>query len=195
MQQSGAPTVSVNGQTAVVSGEIPDNNDSTIARQADRSGYPRLVELSFPASALRVGDNSVTFHHGPAANNGKGPGWDTILLAVDEGGTPDAGEARVTASRALRGPQQRVTVSVTNTGSTELRDLRLAAVEYIDGASTRDIAAPVVGRDPSAHPVPLAESLAAGETRQFQIDVASRRALSVTVSADGGRVRSTVRVP
>ncbi|HEX2856361.1 MAG TPA: polysaccharide lyase family protein [Propionibacteriaceae bacterium] len=194
MQQSGAPSVSVNGQTAVVSGEIPDNNDSTIARQADRSGYPRLVELTFPASALTVGENTVTFHHGPAANNGKGPGWDTILLDVDEGGSPTPGEARVTASRTLRGPQQRVTVSVTNTGSTELRDLRLAAVEFTDGASTHDVAAPVVGRDPAAHPVPLAESLAAGETRQFQIDVASRRSVGVTVAADGGRVPSTVRV-
>ena len=33
-----------------LAGVIPNNNDSTIARQADRSGYPRTAVLTFPAA-------------------------------------------------------------------------------------------------------------------------------------------------
>ena len=57
MQQSSPPTVAVNG--TAVSGSLPDNNDSTIARQADRSGQPRTAILSFPGSALQSGSNKI----------------------------------------------------------------------------------------------------------------------------------------
>ena len=66
LQSGSRPTVAVNGSSSGITGTLPSNNDSTIARQADRSGYPRLATLSFPASWLVVGANTITLTRGGA---------------------------------------------------------------------------------------------------------------------------------
>jgi rhamnogalacturonan endolyase len=187
MQQGSRPTVAVNGDPSVVTGTLPTNNDSTIARQADRSGYPRIAVLTFPAKVLRVGENTITFTHGSARPGGSGPGWDTILLEVDED-TPPGGRAKLTATvRRHRRLGRRVTV--TNSGDREARDVRITAVT---GRANhhRDATIGVVGRDPNLFPAPIVESLAPGESASADLSFSSWRAVVVTVSADGGRMRT-----
>src|ERR1700752_517739 len=99
MQQRGAPTVAVNGNTTAVTGTLPNNNDSTIARQADRSGYPRTAVLTFPASLLVPGENEITFTHGDATAAGTGLGWDTFVLEVDEGSVPSPARLSATITK------------------------------------------------------------------------------------------------
>ena len=131
MQQGGRPTVAVNGDSADITGSLPANNDSTIARQADRSGFPRVATLSFPASLLVVGANTVTFTHGSASAAGTGPGWDTIVLEVDEGAVaPRAQLAAHTALAAHDGQNATWRLTITNTGAGEARDVRLDAVVW-----------------------------------------------------------------
>ena len=78
-----SPTVAVNGDASGISGAMPAGTDSTLSRQAVRSGRPRCATLSFAASRLKAGDNTITFTRGAASgSNNTGMGWDTLLLQV-----------------------------------------------------------------------------------------------------------------
>src|SRR6185437_14201042 len=121
LQAGNRPTVAVNGTTDGITGTLPANNDSTIGRQADRSGFPRRAVLSFPAERLVAGPNTVTLTR---TGTGGGMGWDTILLEVDEPVAPAAAQLRARLVR--RRPQW--TVEVTNTGPGAANDVRLASV-------------------------------------------------------------------
>ncbi len=71
--------VGVNGASV---GSIPSfTNDAAIYRSANQSGTYHLILLTFPASRLRVGANSVTFH-ATSVSSGGGAMYDTIKLEV-----------------------------------------------------------------------------------------------------------------
>jgi len=187
MQQGGAPTVAVNGSSSSISGTLPSNNDSTIARQADRSGYPRTAVLSFPASLLTTGDNTITFAHGSATDAGKGPGWDTLVLEIDESATPAVARLSASVKRiATTAHTSTWEVTVTNAGSGTAHDVRVSSLTV--GRSGHKPG--VTGADPNTFPTPLAALLAPGKkaTTRFQVDTAG--ALRVAVTADGGRTRA-----
>ncbi|HEY3003084.1 MAG TPA: polysaccharide lyase family protein, partial [Kribbellaceae bacterium] len=196
MQQGGRPTVAVNGNTADITGSLPSNNDSTIARQADRSGFPRLSTLSFPASLLVAGANTVTFTHGSASAAGSGPGWDTLVLEVDEGAPPAAaqlaGSAVLVANDASSATWR---LTVTNTGTGAANDVRLNAVVWRDPRRAgSDPALAVAGRDPNKFPVPVAAAIPPGgsATAEVTVDAAQGGAASdvlIQFSANGGRAR------
>jgi rhamnogalacturonan endolyase len=196
MQQGGRPTVAVNGNSADVTGSLPANNDSTIARQADRSGFPRVATLSFPASLLVPGENTVTFTHGAASAAGTGPGWDTLKLEVDEGVPAPA--ARLSGRAVLAADDGRNAtwrLTVTNAGSGEARDVRLDAVVWREPRRAGSDPGPVVtGRDPNRFPVPVAASIAPGGSAAADVTVAAARGgassdVLVQFSADGGLTR------
>ncbi len=196
MQQGGRPTVAVNGNSADITGALPSNNDSTIARQADRSGFPRLATLSFPASLLVVGANALTFTHGSASAAGTGPGWDTLVLEVDEGAA--APRARLEGRAVLAGHDgQNATwrLTITNTGAGEAHDVRLDAVVWRQPRrGESDIGPAVAGRDPNKFPVPVSASIASGQSATVEVTaaVATGGAASdvlIEFSADGGLTR------
>jgi rhamnogalacturonan endolyase len=201
MQSGSRPTVAVNGSSAVITGSLPSNNDSTIARQADRSGYPRIGVLTFPASALVVGTNTLTLTRGAGSAGGNGLGWDTLVLEVDEDTAPPAaklsGSAVVTA-RSVRSATWRVTVR--NTGQGAANDVRLDAVNWRTGLRD-ELAAPptVTGRDPNKFPVPVIGSIPPGGSATAEVTVDATGTLLglglgvvVTVTANGGRVSTDV---
>src|SRR6478752_3699687 len=174
----GVPTVAVNGNTALT-GSLPLNNDSTIARQADRSGYPRTAVLTFPASLLVAGDNELTFTHGPASAAGVGLGWDTIVLEVDEGSAPAPARLAATISRSGPGAWS---LTVRNVGNRAVHDVRVIPVaDWL----TRSVQ--VNGHDPTAFPVPVAGVLAAGASASAEVRVSGWLPPRIAVSADGGR--------
>jgi Polysaccharide lyase family 4, domain III len=57
-------------------------NDATIYRDADQSGYYHQLPISFPASLLKVGSNTITFTM-TKVNSGGGIMYDTIKLEAD----------------------------------------------------------------------------------------------------------------
>ncbi len=183
MQQRGAPAVAVNGNTAVT-GTLPNNNDSTIARQADRSGYPRTATLTFPASLLVSGDNEITLTHGPAAAAGTGLGWDTFVLEVDEGSVPSPARLSATITKA---GSSTWSVTVRNAGNGPAHDVRLSS---ITDADSRPVG--VTGRDPNRFPVPIAGVLTPGASAVTEFTVSGAKPLVVSISADGGRTTTTV---
>ena len=194
MQQGGRPVVAVNGNTADIAGSLPSNNDSTIARQADRSGFPRLSTLSFPASLLVVGANTVTFTHGSASAAGTGPGWDTLVLEVD-GASPPAqleGSAVLVANDASSATWR---LTVANTGAGAANDVRLDAVVWRDPRRAGSDPGPAVaGRDPNKFPVPVTAAIPPGgsATAEVTVDAAQGGAASdvlIQFSANGGRAR------
>jgi rhamnogalacturonan endolyase len=185
MQQSGAPTVAVNGSATAIIGALPNNNDSTIARQADRSGYPRTAVLTFPAGSLVVGTNEITFTHGAATAAGKGLGWDTLVLEVDEGAARH--RARLVASVSKAGGHAwRVTVR--NVGPEAAHDVRLASVTVDRGQS-----ASVGGRDPNLFPVPIASLLAPKDSVTIELGAGTSDRPTIVVTADGGRTTASAR--
>ncbi|WP_270888998.1 polysaccharide lyase family protein [Pedococcus sp. 5OH_020] len=190
MQQRGAPTVKVNGTSAGLSGSVPNNNDSTIARQADRSGYPRTGVIAFPASLLVSGDNEITFTHGAPAAAGTGPGWDTLLLEVDEGASTSTAQLAATSEYVGGGEPGHHTwrVTVRNTGEGAAYDVRVGAVKDLQARSAQ-----VVGRDPNLFPVPVTAVLNAGDSVSADVTVVGRQPLDVAVTADGGRTTAHVR--
>jgi rhamnogalacturonan endolyase len=183
MQQRGAPTVAVNGNTAAVTGTLPNNNDSTIARQADRSGYPRTAVLTFPATLLISGNNEITLTHGPATAAGTGLGWDTFVLEVDEGRAPSP--ARLSATITRSGGRTWL-VTVRNVGSGAAHDVRLSSI-----TDRKERPVEVTGRDPNRFPIPIAGVLPPGASAVTRLTVSNSRPLLVTVSADGGRTIAT----
>jgi rhamnogalacturonan endolyase len=183
MQQRGAPTVAVNGNTTAVTGTLPNNNDSTIARQADRSGYPRTAVLSFPASLLVSGDNEIALTHGAATAAGTGLGWDTFVLEVDEGTAPPPARLSARIRRVGTSSGNRTwLVTVRNVGVGIAHDVRLSSVT---DRKARQV--DVVGRDPNRFPVPIAAVLAPGASATAHVTVSGGRPLVVSISADGGR--------
>ncbi|MGN6127213.1 MAG: polysaccharide lyase family protein [Humibacter sp.] len=202
MQQGSRPTVAVNGDSSVITGSLPNNNDSTIARQADRSGYPRTAVLTFPASALVVGTNTITFTRGAGAAAGNGLGWDTILLEVDEENAPGNAELTATADLASKQGNSKGTwkVTVTNTGAATARDVRFDSVQWrANGRVQVRGLPPVTGRDPNKFPVPVAASIPPGGSATAEITVDASGVLGgigsgveIAVSANGGRASTSV---
>lgn len=186
MQQSSPPTVAVNG--TAVNGALPDNNDSTIARQADRSGQPRTAVLSFPGSALQVGSNKITLTRGAGTAAGNGLGWDTLLLEADEAAAGAPARLRAAILGVTERDGQRIwRIKITNTGRGAAYDVRLA------GLTDRNGRAPVVGgRDPNRFPVPVTARLEAGSTvlATARTDRSTDR-IRAEISADGGFTRTT----
>jgi rhamnogalacturonan endolyase len=180
--------VAVNGNTTAVTGTLPNSNDSTIARQADRSGYPRTGVLTFPAALLVSGDNEITLTHGPATAAGTGLGWDTFVLEVDDGSVPLPGRLSATATNARTGSGTRTwSVTVRNVGDEAAYDVRLTAVTDRMNRPVR-----VVGRDPNHFPVPLAGVLGPGASTVAQVTVSGAQPIVLSISADGGRTTTTV---
>jgi rhamnogalacturonan endolyase len=145
---------------------LPNNNDSTIARQADRSGYPRTAVLTFPAELLVAGENLITFAHGSPAPAGKGPGWDTLVLEVDEGAPAEPARLAVSLVKTYAGA----------------------------GTTTWEVPsgpAQIIGRDPKSFAVPLAAVLPPAASTVTHITVVGGQPVSVTVTADGGRTITT----
>ena len=80
MSRLAAITVAVNGTPI---GNFPAyNNDAAIYRSANQSGYYHLIPLTFPASLLQSGANTVTFQ-ATNVSFGGGAMYDTIKLDVD----------------------------------------------------------------------------------------------------------------
>jgi rhamnogalacturonan endolyase len=195
MQQSSPPTIAVNGTSDGITGTLPAQNDSTIARQADRSGYPRTAVLSFPATLLVAGANVVTLTKGAGNAGGNGLGWDTIVLEVDEdAGAPTAAPARLSAQALdVRGPAAaRVwRFRVSNFGG-PARDVRLDAFSVGADATPK-----VTGRDPQRFSVPVAEVLPRGGSAIVEVTTDQRgrplgtiRDAHAAFSSDGGRARA-----
>ncbi|MFG1811878.1 polysaccharide lyase family 4 protein [Streptomyces sp. NPDC049040] len=206
MQSGKPPVVTVNGTAAGVVGSLPNHNDSTIARQADRSGYPRLAVLTFPASLLTAGDNTITFTTGDGGASGTpqpnppsgGFGWDTIVLEVD--GTQPARPARLTGKVTGLGTSRGTSswrVEVANHGSGPAHDVRLDAVDWSGGRHGADERPAVDGADPNAFPVPVAASIPPGGSASVTVRTHGSRppggsgALEFGITADGGRTRTT----
>jgi rhamnogalacturonan endolyase len=201
MQSGSRPTVAINGSSTVITGSLPNNNDSTIARQADRSGYPRIGVLTFPASALVVGTNTLTLTRGAGSAGGNGLGWDTLVLEVDEDTAPPVARlsgSAVVVSHSARTATWRLTIR--NTGGGAANDVRLDGVNWRTGLRD-ELAAPptVTGRDPNKFPVPVIGSIPAGGSATAEVTVDATGTLLglglgvvVTVTANGGRVSTDV---
>lgn len=200
MQQGTPPTVTVNGTSAGIVGTLPEHNDSTIGRQADRSGYPRLALLTFPASLLRAGDNTVAFTNGGSATPSavepvsSGFGWDTIVLEVD--GPRAARPARLTGRVTSQGSSRGTgtwQVEITNHGSGPAHDVRLAGLRWSDGGHEAQEAPAIDGPDPNRFPVPVAASIPPGGSASVTVKVGGDRPgggydrLTASFFADGGR--------
>jgi rhamnogalacturonan endolyase len=196
MQQSSPPTVALNGVAAA--GALPTNNDSTIARQADRSGFPRVAVLTFPASALKLGANALTLTRGAGTPAGNGLGWDTLLMEVDEASVPAPARLSGELVSAAGPPLARVfTVRITNVGRGPANDIRIDGF-ILTPAGGQPQRPRVIGRDPNRSPVPFAASLAPGGSATGQVTAnvanASRFNVAIPFSANGGRVLGTILI-
>ncbi len=198
MQQGSPPTVQVNGSSMGLIGSLPGNNDATIARQADRSGRPRLVTITFPAIRLVPGTNTITLTKTGSAAAGNGLGWDTLVLEVDEMTAPPPASLAGTLT-SIAGTQSAMewTLSVENTGAGPANHTLLDALvlKQTGGVSCRPV---IAGRDPNRFPVPLG-NLAAGASRAATttIDFSAcgddaRFVGTIPFSANGGRARAVV---
>ena len=80
-----SPTVAVNGDATGICGAVPAGTDSTLSRQAVRSGFPKVATLTFDAARLQAGENTVTFSRAaaPGGSNDTGMGYDSIILQVE----------------------------------------------------------------------------------------------------------------
>jgi rhamnogalacturonan endolyase len=202
MQSGKAPRVAVNGSTAVVVNSLPGNNDSTIARQADRSGYFRQAVLSFPADALQVGVNTITLTRGTSGPAGDGLGWDTFVLEVAEPTAPPAAKLRAEVV-GVSGTAEAVTwtVRVTNKGRGAANDVRLTGVQRL-GRWGAGEPVPVSGRDPRRFPVPVAAALAPGASTTIAVTTgptgpagSDPRPFTFRFGANGGRATATATAP
>jgi rhamnogalacturonan endolyase len=201
MQQGGRPAAALNGVAAT--GALPGNNDSTIARQADRSGFPRLAVLTFPASVLQPGVNTLALTRGPGTPAGNGPGWDTLVMEVDETAAPPAARLAGEVVSVSGAASARVwTIRIANRGAGAASDVRLDGFVLTpaddrghDERSARG--ARVTSRDPNRFPVPVAGTLPPGgaATAEVTVDVPSDARFAVTIpfSANGGRTRGVIR--
>jgi rhamnogalacturonan endolyase len=162
----------------------------SISRQADRSGFPRVETLSFPADRLRVGKNTVTFTRGPGLASGDGMGWDTVVLQVDEVAAPKAAKL---VGDVVRTTSTSITVAITNRGKGWANDVRLDEVSWADKHAHGSPSASVTGHDPNAFPAPVAGSIAPGRTATVTVQVErSHDRVVLGFTADGGRTRGSV---
>lgn len=208
--------MALNGGTSVITGTLPDNDaldgngiGGTLGRQADRSGYPRPVTLTFPASNLVVGTNTVTLTRdaGPSAGNGltagNGLGWDTLLMEVDEPVTPP--QAALSGSVAsITGPPDNTVLElrIANHGAGPANDVRITGLTQTIPVHGYGRFGPVVkGRDPNRFPVPTAASIAPGTSATAALTVdfgdappGTTHHFSVSFSANGGRATGTTEI-
>jgi len=194
MQQGSPPAVALNGVSPT--GALPGNNDSTIARQADRSGRPRLATLTFPASSLQEGVNTLTLTRGPGTPAGNGLGWDTLVMEVDESEAPPPARllgdvVDVTGTASARA----WTIRITNTGAGPASDVRLDGF-VLTPVDSSPRAPRITSRDPNRCPVPVADSLPPGgaATTEVTVDLGTGSGVEVTIafSANGGRTRGLI---
>ena len=205
LTQGSSPSVSINGVTPT--GSMPAGSDSTLSRQAIRSGYARLATLSFDAAILRAGTNTLTFTRGAAAggSNNTGMGYDSVIMLVHPAGPPvhAAPQLGVAVARTAVSPGDarstwRITVS--NSGGSPAMLPRLDAFEFVasDGGSTATALRPsfVEGDDPHIFPLPVAPYVVAGGTATLDVTLnalpaavagAASLGVRVRVSTDGGR--------
>ena len=189
-----APTVTVNGNR--VSGALPGNEDSTLSRQAVRSGYPRLAVLTFPTTWLRVGgDNVLTFSRpaAPGGNNNTGMGWDTVKLQVPGSQTNGRPALTVTAVRVLSAHQLRITV--VNDGPATAMCTRLEELSLVGVGDSTHQSSPLQFSpdfDPALFPLPLGVVPGGGGSSSVDVlvdndlSVLNGATFSVRISADGG---------
>lgn len=76
----GDVSVLVNGQEV---GKVVHGDDASVRRAANRSGVYSRFEFTFPASALKAGENVVSLHTNRASGNNNGIMYDTIVLESD----------------------------------------------------------------------------------------------------------------
>jgi len=197
--QSGSrPTVAINGSTSGITGSLPNNNDSTIARQTDRSGYPRLAVLSFPASKLVAGANTITLTRSAGTAAGNGLGWDTFVLEADETSPPPPAQlsGKVTGITST-GTGNTVTLQITNNGAGDANDVRLDGLTFAGAGGTTPA---IVGRDPNRIPVPVSARIPAGGSASINVPLdftalpGSTFDAVLPFSANGGRARASATV-
>ncbi len=199
MQQGGTPVVAINGSSAGITGTLPSGNDSTIARQADRSGRPLLSVLTFPASRLVVGNNTLTFTKGAA---GSGFGWDTVLLEVNETTAPAPARLTATAVIKTETASSRVwTVTVTNAGAGAANLARLDGFVLVQTSGSAGPLPRIVGRDPHRFPLPLG-MIPAGASASIDVTLDltgtppdAKYSITASFSANGGSVTGLVNAP
>jgi rhamnogalacturonan endolyase len=215
-QQGAAPTVALNGDPTVFTGTLPNGDlldgnhlGGTLGRQADRSGYPRLVTLTFPAASLVVGTNTVTLTRdaGPSAGNGltagNGLGWDTFVMEVDETTAPAPAKLSGSVLR-VSGPRNdtEITLKIANHGAGAANDVRVTGLTQTLPVLGLGRSQPTVqGRDPNRFPVPVVGSIPAGgsATVTLRVDFSDAPLLllhhvTVPLRANGGRVTGTVEI-
>jgi rhamnogalacturonan endolyase len=194
----GRPAVAVNGSTTGVTNALPSQNDGGVGRQNDRSAFPRVGVVTFPASALVVGTNTVTF---TVTRTGGGPGYDTLLLELDEDVAPQPAKLNGFAVQTSgSGGTATWHVTVRNIGKGDANDVRIDAVSWL-GASHGPLATPpkVVGRDPNKFPVPVINSLPPHGEANFDLTVDASGTVGgfgggvvASMSANGGRARFNI---
>jgi rhamnogalacturonan endolyase len=194
MQQGHPPTVALNGLPAA--GALPANNDSTIARQADRSGFPRQAVLTFPASALQVGANLLTLTRGAGAAAGNGVGWDTFVMEVDETTAPAPARLAGEVAQVSADPSARVwTIRITNRGDGDANDVRLDGFVLTPRFGQRGVPR-ITSDDPNRFPTPVAASLPPGAaaTADVTVELPPGPGFEATIpfSANGGRARGVI---
>lgn len=180
LTQGSSPTLRVNGGASGITGRMPSGTDSSLSRQAVRSGYAKQATFTFDAGALlRAGDNTITFKRDGSAG-ASGLGWDTVVLTIDEGGNaareppPALNVSAVLAPHANPAgaslpPVVDVTLAVTNTGGRHAMDVRLNRLAWVtvaaDGSRLGAAAVPARvaagSRDPAVFHVPVAAAVGA----------------------------------
>ena len=154
-----------------------------------------MTDISFAASRLVVGTNTVTFTKGTA---GSGFGWDTVLLEVNETTAPAPAQLSGTAVLKSQTSTTRVwTVTVTNTGAGPANLTRMDGFTITQTSGTPGALPRIVGRDPNRFSVPLGTIPPGGTTSiDVQLDLTgtpadAQYAITVPVSANGGSATNT----
>jgi rhamnogalacturonan endolyase len=209
LTQGDSPAIAVNGRS--IDNAAPTGSDSTLSRQAVRSGYFRAVESTFDATLLRAGTNTVTFERprGPGGSNNTGMGYDAVILTVL---TPEGGGAanalrgasskaalRVSGAKLVPGSgvggaasSSMLRLSVANDGAAHAMDVRVTAVAFAASG----------GANLLPHHAPVAAFVAAGggvATVDVRLPAGTTSttvgSVTVTLLADGGRTRTTATLP
>jgi rhamnogalacturonan endolyase len=159
-----SPVPAINGN--VISGAMPTGTDSTLSRQAVRSGFPRLSVLTFDSSLLVSGTNTLTFTRNSAGgnNNNTGMGYDTVILEVNT--TAASGKRDMTVAVTMVQPNQ-WKLTVKNTSDKVLYDIRMSSVSvgnFRESGKCIDVIEPIDasdmrGRNPNDFPTPIVNFL------------------------------------
>lgn len=201
MQQGGTPMLAINGSSADIVGTLPSGSGSVISRQADRSGFPRTSEVSFPASRLKIGTNTVTLTR-EGGGGASGLGWDTLVLQVDETTAPAPAQlsAKLTA-KSKTATANIWTLTVANTGRGSANHMLLDGFAVRQTSGTSGPLPTIISRNPSRFSVPLG-SIAAGQSAQTDISLdmskvpaGANHSVKVSFSANGGKATGSLDVP